>query len=83
MSGIDGLSTIVEGEPLAVRPEKVLALGAPMQGLLKALEGGEKFHVSAADIGINIGLKADEQVAFGGSWTVDLKFMDGDEAVTS
>ncbi|KAK4633119.1 Enhancer of mRNA-decapping protein 3 [Fulvia fulva] len=80
VSGIDGHSTIVEGEPLAVRPDKVLALGAPMQGLLKACEGGERWDISLADIGINIALKSEEAVAFGGSWTVDLKYVDDDAA---
>lgn len=76
VSGIDGISTIVEGEPLSIRPDKVLALGAPMKGLLNAIIEGERCAVSLADIGINIGLKSDEQVAFGGSWVVDLKVLD-------
>ncbi|EME47216.1 hypothetical protein DOTSEDRAFT_69230 [Dothistroma septosporum NZE10] len=80
VSGIDGHSTIVEGEPLAIRPDKVLALGAPMQGLLKACEGGERWEVSLADIGINIALKSDEAVAFSGSWVVDLKYVEDDTA---
>ncbi|KAI5368239.1 Putative YjeF domain, FDF domain, DFDF domain, YjeF domain superfamily protein [Septoria linicola] len=79
-SGIDGVSTIVEGEPLAVRPDRVLALGAPMTGLLKSIEGGERWKVKLADIGINIGLKAEDQVVFGESWTVDLNFVESDEA---
>lgn len=76
VSGVDGSSTIVEAEPLAVRPDKILSLGAPMQGLLKAMESGEKFDVSLADIGINIALKSDEAVAFGGPWAVDVKYVD-------
>ncbi|TKA63345.1 hypothetical protein B0A55_10951 [Friedmanniomyces simplex] len=37
--GLEGTATVVEGEPLAVRPERVLCLGAPMQGLLAAMAG--------------------------------------------
>ncbi|KAM3422813.1 hypothetical protein BST61_g295 [Cercospora zeina] len=77
-SGVDGVSTIVEGEPLAVRPDRVLALGLPMSGLLKAMENGEQWNVHLADIGINIGLKRDDQVVFGEAWTVDLKYVDGE-----
>jgi enhancer of mRNA-decapping protein 3 len=44
--------------------------------LLKATEAGEKWDVSVADIGINIALKSDEAVSFGGSWSADLKFID-------
>lgn len=82
VSGVDGSSTIVEAEPLAVRPDKILSLGAPMQGLLKAMENGEKFDISVADIGINIALKSDEAVAFGGPWVVDLKYVDEGDAAT-
>ncbi|KAK4504620.1 hypothetical protein PRZ48_002581 [Zasmidium cellare] len=82
LSGVDGSSTIVEAEPLAVRPDKVLSLGAPMQGLLKAMENGEKLDISLADIGINIALKSDEAVAFGGPWVVDLKFVEDGDAST-
>lgn len=79
VSGIDGLATTVEGEPLAVRPAKVLALGAPFTGLLKATEAGEKWEVSVVDIGINIALKSDEAVGFGRQgWSVDLGFVGGD-----
>ena len=80
VSGIDGLAPTVDGEPLAVRPDKVLALGAPMQGLLKAMEAGENWKISLADIGVNIALKSDEAVAFDGLWVVDLKYIDRDDA---
>lgn len=79
VSGIDGLATTVEGEPLAVRPAKVLALGAPFTGLLRATEAGEKWEVGVIDIGINIALKSEEAVAFGRQgWSVDLGFVGGD-----
>ncbi|KAH9827465.1 enhancer of mRNA-decapping protein 3-like [Teratosphaeria destructans] len=74
VSGLDGSATIVEGEPLAVRPDKVLALGAPMQGLLEATKGGERWEISLADIGINIALRSEEAVAFGAQWITGLKF---------
>ncbi|KXS97734.1 hypothetical protein AC579_3316 [Pseudocercospora musae] len=76
LSGVDGISTIVEGEPLSIRPDRLLALGAPFQGLLKAVENGEldKVDISVADIGINIALKSDEAVAFGTSWVADLQY---------
>jgi enhancer of mRNA-decapping protein 3 len=79
VSGIDGLATTVEGEPLAVRPARVLALGAPFIGLLKATEAGEKWEVGIVDIGINIALKSEEAVAFGKQgWSVDLGFVGGE-----
>lgn len=78
VSGSDGSAPVVEGEPLAVRPDKILSLGAPMQGLLDAVKNGEKWEISLADIGINITLRSDEAVAFGAQWVTELKFV-GDE----
>lgn len=68
VSGFDGSAAIVDGEPLAVRPDKVLALGAPVTGILEAVKGGEHWNVRVADIGINIALKADDAVEFGAQW---------------
>jgi enhancer of mRNA-decapping protein 3 len=65
VSGEDGSSTILEGEPLAVRPDRILTLGAPMTGLLEAMKSGESWEVDCADIGVNIALKRDDAVAFG------------------
>jgi enhancer of mRNA-decapping protein 3 len=76
VSGLDGSTTTLEGEPLAVRPDKVLCFAAPIQGIFDALKGGEKWDVSLADIGINIALRSDEAVAFGGRWVVDLRFVE-------
>ncbi|WPG99695.1 YjeF N-terminal domain-like protein [Acrodontium crateriforme] len=76
VSGIDGSATIVDGEPLAVRPEKVVCLGAPMQGLLAATKAGERWDMTLADIGINIALRSDEAVVFGAQWVADLKFVE-------
>lgn len=75
VDGISGLAPTVEGEPLAIRPDKVLALGAPLQGLLKAIEAGEKWPISLADMGANIALRSEEAVAFGGNWVVELEFV--------
>jgi len=78
VSGTNGTATLVEGEPLAVRPDKILSLGAPMQGLLEGLKSGERWDVSLADIGINITLRSEEAVEFGGQWVTDLKFVEDD-----
>ena len=76
VSGSDGSSTILDGEPLAVRPDRVLALGAPMIGLLEAMKNGESWEVDLADIGINIALKIEEAVAFSGVWVDGLRFVE-------
>ena len=75
VSGMDGATTVLEGEPLAMRPDKVICLGAPMQGLLDAMKGGERWDVSLADVGINVALRRDEAVGFGGLWVTELKFV--------
>ena len=76
VSGSDGSSTILDGEPLAVRPDRVLALGAPMIGLLEAMKNGESWEVDLADIGVNIALKIEEAVAFSGVWVDGLRFVE-------
>jgi enhancer of mRNA-decapping protein 3 len=76
VSGEDGSSTILEGEPLAVRPDRILTLGAPMTGLLEAMKGGESWEVDCADIGVNIALKRDDAVAFGAEWVDGLRFVE-------
>ena len=76
VSGEDGSSTILEGEPLAVRPDRVLTLGAPMTGLLEAMKNGESWDVDVADIGVNIALKREDAVAFGNEWVDGLRFFD-------
>lgn len=76
VSGQDGSSTILDGEPLAVRPDRVLALGAPMVGLLEAMKSGEAWEVDCADVGINIALKKEEVVDFGGVWVDGLRFVE-------
>ena len=76
VSGTDGSAPVVEGEPLAIRPEKVLALGAPMLGLLLAVKGGEKWAVALADVGVNIALRREEGMGFGTGWVVELGFVE-------
>lgn len=74
VSGQDGSTTLLDGEPLAVRPDRVLALGAPMVGILEAIKAGESWEVDLADVGVNIALKIEEAVAFGGAWVDGLSF---------
>lgn len=78
---IDGSTSVVEGEPLAVRPETVLALTAPVSGLLEAVKEGEGAHwrVAVADIGVNAALREKEKVDFGLNWTADLQFSRGEQ----
>lgn len=73
VSGVDGSAPLVEGEPLAIRPERILCLGAPVQGLLRAMSEGEKWDVWLADIGINITLRSEDAVRFGREWVVELR----------
>jgi len=80
-SALDGSTAVVEGEPLAVRPDRVLALGAPVQGLLEALKLGEKWDVRLADTGVNIAIREGEAVEFGRGWVVGLAFSDDGEEV--
>ena len=81
VSGIDGSATIVDGEPLAIRPDKVVSLAAPMLGLLEAVKTGEVWNVCVADIGINITLRRDEAVAFGNQWVADLKYSEDEVTI--
>lgn len=78
VSALDGSATVVEGEPLAVRPEKVLGMGVPVQGLLEALRAGERWDVQLADVGVNLAIKEGESVEFEGSWCVGVGFVDGE-----
>lgn len=75
LSDHDGSATIVDGEPLAIKADRLVALGAPVTGVLEALKLGEGFDILLADIGINIALKADDAVSFGTQWTVPLTFV--------
>ncbi|KAF2859982.1 YjeF N-terminal domain-like protein [Piedraia hortae CBS 480.64] len=74
--GIDGSATLIEGgEPLSVRPDKVLSLGVPMTGILPAMSS-EKWQHLVADVGLNIALKREEAVAFDGRWVTEVKYSD-------
>ncbi|KAK5167817.1 enhancer of mRNA decapping [Saxophila tyrrhenica] len=76
VSGLDGSTTVMEGEPLAVRPGKVLALGVPLQGMLEALKGGERWEVCVGDLGVNIALRREEGVGFRGQWVVEVRYLE-------
>ena len=78
VSGIDGSAPVVEGEPLAIRPERVLGLGAPVKGLLDAVKNGDKFEIWLADIGVEIALAKGEGVGFGREWVIELAIARGD-----
>ncbi|KAL1297741.1 hypothetical protein AAFC00_006280 [Neodothiora populina] len=80
-SAMDGTTSVVEGEPLAVRPEAVLALAAPTSGLLEAVKEGEgsQWHVIVVDIGVNVALRDREKVSFGASWTAQLDLSRGEQ----
>ncbi|KAF2156600.1 YjeF N-terminal domain-like protein [Myriangium duriaei CBS 260.36] len=80
-SGYDersGETTVVEGEPVAVKPDRVLALGGVLQGVFDALVDGEKWSLSLLDIGLSSVMRNEEMVRFGGEWHVDLEFNNGD-----
>ena len=77
VSGTDGEVKYVEGEPLSIRPERVLALGVPVQGLLEGMKGGEKWDMRLADIGLNIALSVEDAVGFGPGWVVEVGLVDG------
>lgn len=76
----DGTTSIVEGEPLAVRPEHVIALAAPSTGLLEAVKEGEggQWHLGIIDIGVNVVLRDKEKMNFGSNWTAALDFSRGE-----
>ncbi|KAK0267913.1 enhancer of mRNA decapping [Friedmanniomyces endolithicus] len=77
--GIEGTATVVEGEPVAVRPERVLCFGVPVVGLLAAMVGGgERWGVGLVDVGVNIALRAEEAVGFGREWVVELGVGEGE-----
>ncbi|KAF2486295.1 YjeF-related protein N-terminus-domain-containing protein [Neohortaea acidophila] len=77
VSGIDGSAPVVEGEPLAIRPERVLAFGAPVRGLLDAVVGGERWGLGLVDLGVNVALRREEAVQFGRGWGVEVEVVGG------
>lgn len=74
---VDGSSSIVDGEPLAIRPEAVLALGVPISGLPEAIREGEgsAWALTAIDTGVNVVLSDREKVQFGADWSVSFRFV--------
>lgn len=81
-SGYDattGESSVLEGEPVAIKPDRVLALGAPLQGVLEAVKDGEgaSWLISVIDTGINVAMSSGEMVPFGTEWIMGLEFQGG------
>jgi enhancer of mRNA-decapping protein 3 len=89
-SGLDGSTgeaTHVDGEPLVLRSQNIVCLGAPKIGLLQALitgdSGSGKWQLTLADIGIpkaawkKFGSRRRHGVDFGKDWVTGLKFVDG------
>ncbi len=84
-SGIEpstGKVSIIEGVKLYVRPRWVVALGAPKQGLLKALEMGvadTEWTLYLADIGLGsiwrkTSTKIRRGIDFEGSWLLEMRY---------
>ncbi|KAK5119077.1 hypothetical protein LTR62_000288 [Meristemomyces frigidus] len=80
VSGLDGTATLVEGEPLTVRPDRVLSFAAPMSGVLEAMRGGERWECEVVDLGLNISLRSEEVVGFGARWVGVLRVGEGSGA---
>lgn len=76
-SGYDATTaetTTLEGEPMAVIPDRVIALGTPVVGLLEAAKDAERWaeHITVVDIGIQP-FNPNGFVPFGPTeWSVDL-----------
>ena len=75
VSAVDGLATMVDGEPLAIRPDRLLALGFPVHGVLGAMREGERWDVALADVGINLALREEERVLFDSAWVVPVRLV--------
>ncbi|KAI9871603.1 MAG: enhancer of mRNA decapping [Pleopsidium flavum] len=89
-TGLDastGNVSVLDGQPLLVRPMQVLAMGAPKTGLLNALIAGESqsWQVMVADLGISntawrkYGTRRRHGVEFGNDWVVGLRYQGGVE----
>jgi len=88
-SGLDGSTgevTHVDGEPLVLRSQNIICLGATKIGLLQALitgdSGSGKWQLMLADIGIpkaawkKFGSRRRHGVDFSKDWVTALKFVD-------
>ncbi|KAH8196452.1 hypothetical protein TruAng_009384 [Truncatella angustata] len=91
-SGIDptnGKVNIIDGAKLYVQPRYVIALGAPKQGLLKAVELGDEqadditideWKIFLADIGLSTAIwrkaatKLRRGIEFDGKWMMELRY---------
>ncbi|KAG8631836.1 hypothetical protein KVT40_000976 [Elsinoe batatas] len=74
-SGYDALTgetTVLEGEPLAVKPDIVLGLGGVVSGVGEAVVGGENWQVTVLDVGLNIAMRGEETVKFEMDWEADV-----------
>lgn len=80
-SGYDadtGETTVLEGEPVAVKPDRVVALGGVLQGVFEAMSSGDEWGLSLLDVGLSSLMKGDEMVRFGGEWSLDVVFQNVD-----
>lgn len=91
-TGIDpssGKISIIDGRPLYIRPNFVIAMGAPKKGLLSAMNLGEgvgspdSWRIWVADIGIaslawkKAGTRMRKGVEFENGWTFEIAFRVG------
>ncbi|GAM89028.1 hypothetical protein ANO11243_070620 [Dothideomycetidae sp. 11243] len=80
-SGYDdrtGETTVLEGEPVAVKPDRVLALGAALQGVFLAMSEGERWGLTVLDVGLSMVLHGKEVIRYGMDWSMDVEFDGGD-----
>lgn len=75
---VTGETTVLEGEPLAAKPDRVLALGGLIRGVSEAVGEGERWAVSVLDVGLMSAMRGEEMVRFEGAWSVDVEFGMGD-----
>ncbi|KAF2740163.1 YjeF N-terminal domain-like protein [Polyplosphaeria fusca] len=83
VAGSTGEVAILEGEPLEVRAKYIVCLGAPLTGLVKALQNGAgrdpQWLVWIVDLGINrpwkeAGISGGKGVKFGEHWVVPVRY---------
>lgn len=85
VAGSTGEVAILEGEPLEVRAKYIVCLGAPRNGLLKALQNGAgrdpRWAIWVVDIGVNrpwrnAGVGGGKGIKFGEGWVVQVEFVE-------
>ncbi|PNS17653.1 hypothetical protein CAC42_3048 [Sphaceloma murrayae] len=80
-SGYDSLTgetTSLEGEPLAVKPDRVLALGGMVSGVGEAMKEGDLWSVTVLDVGLSSTMRSEETIRFEGGWSVDVQVGDAE-----